>query len=61
MVIDKVLDKSETEPETNESKEELKYSQKYKDCVLTIPDDLDEKEENDLCRQAVFKRSAHNI
>ena len=52
--------KSDTEIETYESIEELKFPQEYEDGGIIILDDLKEKEMNDPQLQTVFKRSRHN-
>ena len=43
MVKDKDFEKSDTERETYESIEELKYPQEYEDGGINIRDDLNEK------------------
>ena len=53
------FEKSNTEIETYESIEELKFPQEY-DGGNIILDDLNEKEMNDPRVQAMFKRSRHN-
>ena len=65
-VIEKIVntkdfEKSNTEIETCESIEELKFPQEYDDGRITILDDLNGKEMNDPRVQAMFKRSRHNI
>ena len=65
IVIDKIVNnkdfiKSDTEIETYESIEELKFPQEYDDGGIIILDDLNEKEMNDPRVQAMFKRSRHN-
>ena len=55
----KDFEKSNTEIETCESMEELKYPQDYDDGGIIILDDLNEKEMNDPRVQAMFKRSRH--
>ena len=60
IVNDKNFEKSDTEKETNESIEELKFPQEYEDGGNIILEDLDEKEMNDPRVQAMFKRSRHN-
>ena len=44
----KDFEKSDTEIETYESIEELKFPQEYEDSGITILDGLNEKETNDL-------------
>ena len=56
----KNFEKSNTEKETYESTEELKYHQEYDDGGIIILDDLSEKEMNDPRVQAMFRRSRHN-
>ena len=58
---DKDFEKSDTEIETYETIEELKFPQEYYDGGIIILDDLNEKEMNDPRVQAMFKRSRHNI
>ena len=60
IVNNKVFEKFDTEIETYESIEELKFPQKYYDGGTIILDDLNEKERNDPRVQAMFKRSTHN-
>ena len=63
IVSNKDFQKSNTEIETYESIEELKFPQGYDDGVdggNIILDDLNEKEMNDPRVQARFKRSRHN-
>ena len=60
IVNDKDFSKSNTEIETNESIEELKFPQEYENNGVLILDDLNEKEMNDPRVQAIFKRSRHN-
>ena len=55
----KDFQKSDTEIETYESIEELKFPQEYNDGGVIILDDLNEKEMNDPRVQAMFKRSRH--
>ena len=61
IVNNKDFEKSDTEKETYESMEELKYLQEYEDGGIIILDDLNKKENNDPRVQAMFKRSRHNI
>ena len=61
IVNNKDFEKSDTEIDTYESIEELKFPQEYDDGGgIIILDDLNEKEMNDPRVQAVFKRSRHN-
>ena len=60
IVNNKDFEKSNTEIETYESIEELKFPQEYNDGGVIILDDLIEKEMNDPRVQAMFKRSRHN-
>ena len=60
MVKDKDFQKSDTEIETYDSIEELKFPQEYKDGGIIILDNLNEKEMNDARVQAMFKGSRHN-
>ena len=60
IVNNKEFQKSNTEIETYESIEELKFPQEYIDGGIIILDDLNEKEMNDSRVQAMFKRSRHN-
>ena len=59
IVNNKDFEKSDTEIETYESIDELKFPQEY-DGDIIILDDLNEKEMNDPRVQAMFKRSRHN-
>ena len=59
-MIKKDFEKSDTEIETYESIEELKFPQEYDDEGIVILDDLNEKEMIDPRVQAMFKRSRHN-
>ena len=60
IVNKKNFEKSDTEIETYESIEELKFPQEYDDDGgIIILDDLNEKEVNDPRVQAMFKRSRH--
>ena len=61
IVNNKYFHKSDTEIETYESIEELKFRQEYDDGGIIILDDLNEKEKKDSRVQAMFKRSRHNI
>ena len=60
IVNNKDFEKSNTEIETYESIDELKFPQEYDDGGIIILDDLNEKEMNDPRVQAMFKRSRHN-
>ena len=60
LVNNKDFEKSDTEIETYESIEEIKFPQEYDDGGIVILDDLNEKEMNDPRVQAIFKRSRHN-
>ena len=60
IVNNKDFEKSDTEIETYESIEELKFPQEYDDGGIIILDDLNEKEMNDPRVQAIVKRSRHN-
>ena len=53
------FEKSDTEIETCESIEDLKFPQEYDDGGIIILDDLNEKEMNDPRVQAMFKRYRH--
>ena len=57
MVNDNDREKSDTEKETYESVEELKYPQEYEHGGIIILDDLIEDEMNDPRVQAMFKIS----
>ena len=60
IVNNKDFEKSDTEIETYESIEELKFPQEYEDGGIIILDDLNQKKTNDPRAQAMFKRSRHN-
>ena len=60
IVNNKDFEKSDTEVETYESIDELKFPQEYDDGFIIILDDLNEREMNDPRVQAMFKRSRHN-
>ena len=60
IVNNKDFKKSNTEIETYESIEEIKFPQEYDDGGIIILDDLNENEMNDPRVQAMFKRSRHN-
>ena len=59
IVKNKYFEKTDTERETNESIEEIKFPQEYENDGITKLDDLNEKEANDPRVQAMFKRSRH--
>ena len=60
IVNNKDFEKSNTERETYESIEDLKFPQEYKNNSIVILDDLNQKEMDDPRVQAIFKRSRHN-
>ena len=65
IVIDGIVNnkdfiKSDTEIETFESIEDLKFPQEYENNSIIILDDLNQKEMDDPRVQAMFKRSRHN-
>ena len=60
IVNNKDFEKSDTEIETYESIEDLKFPQEYYDGGIITLDDLNEKEMKDPRVQALFKRSRHN-
>ena len=65
LVIEEVIDnkdfeKSDTEIETFDNIEELKFPQEYENNSIIILDDLNQKEMDDPRVQAMFKRSRHN-
>ena len=59
IVNKKDFEKSNTEIETYESIEEIKFPQECDDGGIIILADLNEKEVNDPRVQAMFKRSGH--
>ena len=59
LVYNKDFEKSNSEIETYESIEELKFPQEYEDGSIIILDDLNEKEMKNPRVQAMFKRSRH--
>ena len=59
IVNNKDIDKSDTEIETYESIEELKFPREYDDGGIITLADLNEKEMNDPRVKAIFKRSRH--
>ena len=60
IVNNKDFQKSDTELETYESIEELKFPQEYENNSIIILNDLNQKEMDDPRVQAMFKRSRHN-
>ena len=60
IVINKDFEKPNTEMETLDRIEEIKYPQEYENNSIIILDDLNEKEINDDKIQATFKRGCHN-
>ena len=60
IVNDQDFEKSNTEIETYENIEELKFPQEYEKNSIIILDDLNEKEINNEKVQAMFKRGRHN-
>ena len=60
VVNNKDFEKSDTEIETFDNIEELKYPQEYENNSIIILDDLNEKEINNEKIQAMFKRGRHN-
>ena len=60
IVNNKDFEKSNTEIETYESIEELKFPQEYEINSIIILDDLNQKEMDDPRVQTLFKRSRHN-
>ena len=60
VVNNKDFQKSNTEIETFDNIEDLKYPQEYENISIIILDDLNQKEMDDLRVQAMFKRSRHN-
>ena len=56
----KDFEKSDTEIETYDNIQELKFPKEYDEGGIIIVDDLNEKEMNDPRVQAMFKRSRHN-
>ena len=64
IVIDEVVNnkdfgKTNTEMETFDNFEELKFPQQYENDSIIILDDLNQREKDDPCVQAMFKRSRH--
>ena len=60
IVNNKDFQKSDTEIETFDNIEDLKYPQEYENNSIIILDDLNQKEMDDSRVQAMFKRSRHN-
>ena len=60
IVNNKDFNKSDTEIETYETIEKLKYPQEYENNSIIILDDLNEKKINKDKIQAMFKRGRHN-
>ena len=60
VIKNKDFQKSDTEIETYESIEDLKFPQEYENNSIIILDDLNEKEINNEKIQAMFKRGRHN-
>ena len=60
LVNNKDFEKSDTEIETYDNIEELKFPQDYENNSIVILDDLNQKEMDDPRVQAIFKRLRHN-
>ena len=60
IVNNKDFVKSNTEIETFDNIEDLKFPQEYENNSIIILDDLNQKEMDDRRVQAIFKRSRHN-
>ena len=60
IINNKDFEKSDTEIETFDNIEELKFPQEYENNSIIILDDLNQKEMEDPRVQAMFKRSRHN-
>ena len=60
IVDNKDFEKSNTEIETFDNIEELKFPQEFENNSIIILDDLNQKEMDDPRVQAMFKRSRHN-
>ena len=60
LVNNKDFQKSDTEIETFDNIEELKFPQEYENNSIIILDDLNQKEMDDSRVQDMFKRSRHN-
>ena len=61
LVNNKDFEKSNTEIETFDNREELNIPQEYENNSIFILDDFNQKEMDDPRVQAMFKRSRHNI
>ena len=59
-VNSKDFEKSDTEIETFDNIEELKFTQEYENNSIIILDDMNQKKMDDPRVQAMFKRSKHN-
>ena len=59
-INNKDIEKSDTEIETFDNMEEMRYPQEYEDGGIIVLHDLNEKERIDPRVQAMFKRSRHN-
>ena len=59
LVNNKDFEKSDTEIETFDNIEDLKFPQEYENISIIILDDLNQKEMDDPRVQAMFKRSRH--
>ena len=60
VINNKHFEKSDTEIETFDNIEELKFPQEYENNSIIILDDLNQKEMDDPRVQAMLKRSRHN-
>ena len=60
MVYNKDFEKSNTEIETFDNIEEMKYPQEYENTSIIILDDLNQTEMDDPRVQAMYKRSRQN-
>ena len=60
IVNDNDFEKSDTEIETFDNIEELKFTQEYESNSIIILDDINQKKMDDPRVQAMFKRSKHN-
>ena len=60
IVNNKDFEKSDTEIETFDNREELKFPQEYENNSIIILDDLNEKEINNDKIQSMFKRGRHD-
>ena len=58
-IDNKDVEKPDTEIETYQSIEELKYPQEFEDWGIILLDNLKEREMNDPRVEAMFKRSGH--